>query len=279
MNRARAILISFFILSLFLEAFSLAPDIQKIGETYSTEEQFKADVDAVPCKNEARLEAVKALFEKMGAASSEISIQKVKDTENLVVRKQGASDEKIVIGAHYDKVSEGCGAIDNWTGIVIVAHLYRTLKQMRLDKTLIFVAFGKEEKGLVGSHAMASAIPKAELPHYCAMINIDSFGLGAAQVAHNLSSKKLEETAARLAKEMLMTFGNSPVPGDSDSSSFLARKIPALTLHGLAGDWPSIIHSRNDQASAILPGGISVGYRLGLALALNIDKSPCDAFR
>jgi hypothetical protein len=279
MDRALAIFVSVLILTVFVEAFSLTPAVQTVGEIYSTEEQFKADVDAVPCKNEARLEAVKALFAKMGAAASEISIEKMKDTENLVVRKQGALDEKIVIGAHYDKVPEGCGAIDNWTGIVIVAHLYRTLKQMRLDKTLIFVAFGKEEKGLLGSRAMVSAIPKAELPQYCAMINLDSFGLGAAQVAHNLSSRKLEETAARLAREKLMTFGNSPVPGDSDSSPFLARKIPALTLHGLAGNWPSIIHSGNDQASRILPGGISVGYRLALALALDIDKRPCDAFR
>lgn len=279
MNQALAIFVSVLLLGVFVGAFSLTPTIQTAGEVYSTEEQFKADVDAVPCNNEARLEAVRALFEKMGAAGSEIAIEKMKDTENLVVRKQGASGEKIVIGAHYDKVSEGCGAIDNWTGIVILAHLYRTMKQMRLDKTLIFVAFGKEEKGLLGSRAMASAIPKAELPQYCAMINLDSFGLGAAQVAANLSSRKLEETAARLAKEKLMTFGNSPIPGDSDSSPFLARKIPALTLHGLAGNWPSIIHSGNDQTSRILPGGVSVGYRLALALTLNVDKSPCDAFR
>lgn len=279
MNRTRAILGTFFILTLLLEAFSLAPDIQNAAATYSTEEQLKADLDAVPCKNDARLEAVKTLFAKMGAAPSEISIQKSKHTENLVVICPGASDDKIVIGAHYDKVSEGCGAIDNWTGIVIVAHLYRTLKQLHLDKTLIFVAFGKEEEGLVGSSAMVSAIPKTELPGYCAMINIDSFGLGAAQVAHNLSSKKLEDTAARLAKEMMVTFGNSPIQGDADSSSFLARKIPAVTLHGLAGNWPSILHSGNDQASAILPGGLSVGYRLALALVRDVDKNSCDAFR
>ena len=278
MNRPRAILVTFFILSLLLEAFSVAAVGQNPGVSYSTEEQMRADLDAVPCKNEARLEAVKALFEKMGAATSEMTIEK-KHTENLVVRIRGASDDKLVIGAHYDKVSDGCGAIDNWTGIVIVAHLYRTLKQRQLTKTLIFVAFGKEEAGLVGSRDMVSAIPKTELPKYCAMINLDSFGLGAAQVAHNLSNKKLEDAAARLAKEMMVTFGNSPIMGDADSSSFLARKIPAVTLHGLAGDWPSILHSAKDQASLILPGGLSVGYRLALALALDIDKSPCDAFR
>jgi Zn-dependent M28 family amino/carboxypeptidase len=279
MKRTLAILFCFLIPALLLEASSRTPRIQTGAVIYSTEEDFKTDVEAVPCKDKARLGAVKALFEKMGAGAAEILVEKTKDAENLVVTRQGASDDKIVIGAHYDKTPDGCGAIDNWSGIVIVTHLYRTLKQMRLNKTFIFVAFGKEEHGLVGSRAMVSAIPKAELPHYCAMINLDSFGLGAAQVARNLSSRKLEDTASRLAKEKLMTFGNSPIPGDSDSSSFLARKIPALTLHGLAGKWGSIIHSGNDQASRILPGGLAAGYWLALALALDIDKNPCDAFR
>src|SRR3712207_7015935 len=46
--------------------------------------------------------------------------------------------------------------------IVALSHLYRTLKDVPLKKTLVFVAFGKEEKGLVGSRAMTDAIGKEQ---------------------------------------------------------------------------------------------------------------------
>jgi acetylornithine deacetylase/succinyl-diaminopimelate desuccinylase-like protein len=122
------------------------------GIRISTREQIKAEFDSVPCKNGERLKAVRALFEKMGAAASDIAVDKYKNVENLVIRKQGNSEEKIIVGAHYDKVADGCGAIDNWTGIVAIAHLYSSLKDVPLNKTILFVAFGKEETGLEGSH-------------------------------------------------------------------------------------------------------------------------------
>jgi len=136
----------------------VSPSTQQTNISISTPEQFKAEFDSVPCKNEERLNATNALFEKLGAAPSDISIEQYKNVKNLVIRKQGTSEENIVLGAHYDKVSEGCGAIDNWTGIVTLAHLYKSLKDVPLKKTIIFVAFGEEEKGLLGSHAMVEAI-------------------------------------------------------------------------------------------------------------------------
>jgi Zn-dependent M28 family amino/carboxypeptidase len=146
--------------------------------------------------------------------------------ENLVVTKKGESAEKIVVGAHYDKVADGCGALDNWTGIVTLSHLYRTLKAVPLKKTLVFIAFGKEEKGLIGSRAMMNAISKDETAEYCEMINIDSLGLAPPQVADNMSSKKLGQFTAELAKEMKMKFGHASIEGgDADSTSFIGKKI------------------------------------------------------
>src|SRR5262245_31713005 len=74
------------------------------GVSISTPEQIKAEFDSVPCKDEERLSAAKALFEKAGVPASDISVEDYKNVENLVVRKAGTSQELIVIGAHYDKV-------------------------------------------------------------------------------------------------------------------------------------------------------------------------------
>ncbi len=248
----------------------------------STPEEIRSEFDSVPCKNGDRLKAVKALFEKMGAKTEEITVEKVRGVENVVIRKAAADDtpEKIVIGAHYDKVIAGCGAIDNWTGVVAVAHIYRAVKDLPLKKNVVFVAFGREEEGLVGSSAMAGAIKKEQVAEYCAMINIDSLGLGMPRVADNMSTKKLVDLTESLAKEMKAPFAHGPLAGgDSDSTSFNRKGIPALTIHALPNDWPKILHSNNDQPSKVDHDSVYMGYRLALALLVRIDQADCKSFR
>src|SRR5678815_5676766 len=142
----------------------------------STPEEFQREFETVPCNNPDRRDAVTTLFKRMGASDSEITVEKYKGVENVVIGKQGTTADVIIVGAHYDKVDAGCGAIDNWTGIVAIAHMYRFLKEQPLNKTILFVAFGKEEFGLFGSRAMADAIKKDAIANHCVMINIDSLG-------------------------------------------------------------------------------------------------------
>jgi Zn-dependent M28 family amino/carboxypeptidase len=181
---------------------------------------------------------------------------------------------------HYDFVDGGCGAVDNWTGIVSVAHLFRTIRTMPANKSLLFVAFGQEEKGLLGSKAMLKAIPKQEIPSYCAMINLDSFGLARPFALTNASSKSLVSLAMKRAEELKIPFPDSSIPGaDADSSSFKAAGIPAVTLSGVSNDWRLILHTPNDQASQIISASVWIGYRLALTVWQSIDAAPCAAFR
>lgn len=112
----------------------------------STSEQIKQEFGKVPCKDEERLAAVKSLFEAAGAPSSDVTIDKHKNVENFVVTKKGESPEKIVVGAHYDKVADGCGAVDNWTGVVTLAHLYKTLKDVPLRRLWSWSRLGKRKR-------------------------------------------------------------------------------------------------------------------------------------
>lgn len=250
----------------------------------STTDEIGAEFDTVPCKNKDRLAAVKALFERMGASPDEIAVEKPGGAENIVVKIAGknsaAPADKIVVGAHFDKTADGCGAIDNWSGIVAIAHLYRTMKSMIPNKTLIFVCFGEEENGLVGSNAMVGKIKKEQVAEYCAMINIDSLGIAVPQVADNMSSRKMLEITAELAKAMNLQFGHAPIPGaGADSMPFVSKKIPAVTIHGLSNDWPKILHSSNDKPERVNRQAVYLGYRLGLSLLAKVDESSCDAFR
>jgi hypothetical protein len=253
---------------------------QDPGVKVSSPEEIKEDFTTVPCEDKKRLEAVKSLFERAGVPPAEITIDSYKDVENVVLIKKGESSEKIVIGAHYDKVPDGCGAVDNWTGIVTLAHLYRTLKDFQLKKTLVFVAFGKEEKGLVGSRAMTKTITKELAAEYCAMINIDSLGLSPPQVADNMSSSKLGDFTEKLAKEMQMPFARARIEGaNSDSSAFVEKKIPAVTIHGMSNKWPEILHTGNDQVSKVNPMSVYLAYRLVLAMVARLNEAPCAAYK
>ena len=243
-------------------------------------ENFANAFANVPCEDSERLAAVRGLFEQVGAPADAITLDRHDGVDNLVVVKPGKTAEKIVIGAHYDKVADGCGAVDNWTGLVAMTALYQTLRDIPLDKTVVFAAFGKEEKGLVGSRAMVRAIPEDQLPQYCAMINIDSLGLGPPQVADNMSSKAMGAFAGALAKEMEIPFAHASIGrANSDSSSFVARKIPAVTLHGLNNQWQRVLHSGNDQVAKVNPVSVYLGYRLALAMAVRLQQAACNAYR
>jgi hypothetical protein len=255
----------------------VAPD-----QVLSTVEQIQKEFDAVPCKKQERLPAVRALFEKLGARTEDLLSEKTRDVENLVVRRAAVHSvpDTIVIGAHYDFTGGGCGAVDNWSGIVALAHLYKTIGNFTPRKNILFVAFDREEEGLVGSGVMAKAIKNEDIPHYCAMINLDSFGLAGPFALTNVSSPSLVSLSEEIASKLKVPFFKVGLSNaNADSSSFLARRIPAVTLSGLSKDWESILHTRNDQPGKVQAVSVYVGYRLALSMWAQIDEAPCATFR
>lgn len=98
--------------------------------------------------------------------------------------------EAIVIGAHYDHLGLGGegslapqssaihhGADDNASGTAGVLELVRLFssKEVRPRRTLIFIAFGGEEEGLLGSSYYVNH-PIVPLAETIAMINMDMIG-------------------------------------------------------------------------------------------------------
>lgn len=262
----------------------LAPTVasQQNSIHFSTPEDIQEDIKAVSCESKERLEKVKALFIKMGAPADAISVVKQRGVENVVLTKPGkAADEKIILSAHYDKTGSGsCGVVDNWSGIVTIAHIYKTLKDLPLDKTVLIVAFGDEEKGLLGSKAMAGEIKKDDLKQYCAMINVDSLGMNTPQVLSNVSTKKMEALAVELAKKMNLGFQPINLPmASADSAPFAERKIPAATISAIPNEWQTVFHSKGDQVDKVKPQSVYLGYRLALAMLGSVAEKECGAFK
>jgi len=248
--------------------------------TYSTQEQIYADAVKGPCRDRDRLEAITALFKRAGATEADIRIVEFKKGENVVVTLPGSAEGHIVIGAHYDKSDLGCGAIDNWTGVVILSHIYRTSRQIQPQRTVLFVGFGREEAGLEGSMAMAESIPKEERGSYCAMVNLDSFGLAMPQILSNVSTIALEKFTRTVADKAKVPISSAPVDiASADSSWFKRKGIPAVTLHGLSAQWQEIIHTARDKPDRIQAASVYLGYVLSLNLLAQLDNCDCSAFR
>jgi len=82
--------------------------------------------------------------------------------ENVVGERRGVEtpDEIIVVGGHFDSVSDGrpslCpGADDNASGTAVAMAAARAFRNMSFKRTVRYVAFGAEESGLVGSRVYA----------------------------------------------------------------------------------------------------------------------------
>ncbi|MFQ5412100.1 MAG: M28 family metallopeptidase, partial [Phycisphaerae bacterium] len=76
---------------------------------------------------------------------------------NVVATKLGTvfPDQEYIIGAHFDSVGNP-GADDNASGTALVLEAARILSQYDSDYTLRFIAFDREEQGLIGSNAYVS---------------------------------------------------------------------------------------------------------------------------
>ncbi|MCA1642848.1 MAG: M20/M25/M40 family metallo-hydrolase [Acidobacteria bacterium] len=98
--------------------------------------------------------------------------------------------EAVVVGAHYDHLGRGGagslaarvgeihhGADDNASGVAGLLELARIVSTAspRLRRTVVFVAFGGEEEGLIGSSYYAKN-PVVPLAQTVAMINLDMIG-------------------------------------------------------------------------------------------------------
>ncbi|MBN2204995.1 MAG: M20/M25/M40 family metallo-hydrolase [Thermoleophilia bacterium] len=93
-------------------------------------------------------------------------------------KKSAAARPLVIVGAHYDAVKAGQGADDNASGVGVMLEVAERVADLRLPYDLVFVAFGAEEVGLIGSNRYSRSLPKADKDRAIVMINLDSVLVG-----------------------------------------------------------------------------------------------------
>lgn len=233
----------------------------------------------VPEKNSDRQKKAKALFLAAGCGA-EVTEQKVKSTDysNVICRLRGETDEVIIVGAHFDKVPRGSGAIDNWSGASMLSSLYQSLVGAPRRHTFVFVAFCEEEHGLVGSDFYASHMVKEDIERTEAMVNLDTLGLSPTKVWVHRADKNLVAALASVAYSLKLPVSEVDVErvGSADSESFASKRIPRITIHSLTQETFPILHSNRDTLQQLQPGEYYDTYRLlsGYLAYLDVTLQP-----
>ena len=150
----------------------------------------KQFVEACPTRSgeiaeKAAADWLKTRFDELLPETSPSAIDRVSGYDRAVFNlscklDNPNTDRRIIIGAHYDAVSGSNGVGDNAFG---VAALYTLLKTFATGSRfvpydLVFVAFGGEELGLVGSYGYVNGMSEADKQRTALMINLDSLVFG-----------------------------------------------------------------------------------------------------
>ncbi|RZF59582.1 M20/M25/M40 family metallo-hydrolase [Sphingobacterium corticibacterium] len=174
----------------------------------------------------------------------------IRQAHNVIGYIDNDAPYTIVIGAHYDHLGEGHqggsrdslgvgqihnGADDNASGVAGLLELARHYSSNAIMEpfNLLFIAFGAEELGLVGSRYFTDN-PTIPLENIHWMLNMDMIGRynadnGVAVIGYGTSSKfpTIFENITSDIKFNLSRDGN----GGSDQTSFYKKNIPVLFFH------------------------------------------------
>ncbi len=207
-------------------------------------------------------------FASFGADSAYVLSLNRANTRNEVINTlsgtavgvfEGATDSIIIVGGHIDSTApEHPGANDDASGTACVVELARVWSQRNRHYTLVFAAFGGEEKGLIGSKHFVKNFK--DIDDAALMLQID-MAASDEELVLLLESKETQapEWLVRDALAIDRTLGynsltypvrffslNSAFGGvGSDHTPFIDRGIPAIDF--TAGINSSPIHTQQDK--------------------------------
>lgn len=194
------------------------------------------------------IRAIDAL-ELLRAEPDEV-VLKLKQTEkkltsNNIIAEIAGSDkagEWITVGAHYDSVPFSPGMYDNASGSAIICAACKFFAQNKPRRSLRFIWFGAEERGLLGSLRHISANPD-EIKATKLMINVDLAGqiIGSHQFSVT-AQEKVGDILRFIAQEIGFGVRVKQDIYSSDSTAYADAGVPSFSF--LRGG--TIGHNRND---------------------------------
>jgi aminopeptidase YwaD len=206
-------------------------------------------------------------------------------TQNLaaVIRGTVQPDSFLVVSAHYDHLGMMGkdvyfpGANDNASGVAMLLELaaHYAKPENRPAYSVVFLLFGAEEAGLVGSSYFV-AHPLVPLKSIKFLINLDLLGTGE-QGATVVNGRVFEPAYRRLtalndAHHYLPALGARGRAANSDHFPFSEAGVPAFFLYTRGGS--AAYHDVNDQPAALSLAGFPGAFNLVRDFLNELGASP-----
>lgn len=187
--------------------------------------------------------------------------------------------EFILIGAHRDHFGQQAGLLfpgadDNASGTSVMLELARMLSQSSSSpkRTILFVSFDGEERGLLGSTLYVSH-PVFPLDRTVAMINLDHLGAGDGKLTVGVTriDKMLAQQAADQAglHDNIQMYGYFP---GGDHVPFFEAGVPTVTVVS-SGRHPHF-HQPSDTLESIQPEILATATKFLFSLIALLADNP-----
>ncbi len=240
--------------------------------------EAKAAADAKAAKADPHAADPHAAADPHGAAGAHGAV-----AGSVAIRPE----ETVIVGAHYDHLGYGGsnsaapgdssihhGADDNASGTAMLVEVARILaEEGPYPRTILFVAFSGEERGLLGSAHYAGNAARP-LDDTVAMVNLDMVGrLDGKLIVHGTGTGTgLDAMVDRLVATHAFDATKDPGGfGPSDHASFYAKKIPVLHLFtGTHSDY----HRPTDTAEKVNYDGMARIARMVAEGVKEIARGP-----
>lgn len=197
---------------------------------------------SIPKMEEAPLQGVNIHYKDAieivtkGASRARLTVEQedvTRTSRNVIARIEGTdkAEEILTLTAHFDSVPEGPGAYDNMAGGAIIMEICRYFKEHQPRRTMEFVWFGAEEKGLLGSKNYVE-VHKEELGKHQFNMNVDLAGqLVGGTVIGVTGDASICQMITYMAHEIGLGMSTKNQIWGSDSNTFAWNGIPAMTLN------------------------------------------------
>jgi len=193
-------------------------------------------------------------------------------TCNVVARKGGDGQPRIVLCAHYDTTIDTPGALDNAAGVAVLLALAQILSQSNLRYSLEWIAFSGHEYLPLGDDEYLRRCGD-QLDGIMAAINFDGVGqyLAANSIAMFASSAVFQDQVTESVREYPGVTWVDPWP-QSNHSTFAMRGVPAIAFSSEGRI--RLDHLRADSIEWVSPAKLQEVVSLATALVDNLqDKS------
>jgi hypothetical protein len=247
---------------------------------------LETEVHSIPPPDTARFSHLKDAFADAGCSGDSMKVQQVADKANappnLICAWPGKTAFTIVVVAHYPHTGKGQGAVENWSGAILLPYLYRAGQAQPRENTWVFLESG----GKSGSEAYIKSLSREQKRQIRAVIALDALGVGPVARYYTPNPDNtpwLPGSSVHLQMALMFAIlsdNRVPRPEQTsplrwlsidDSQPFRYSSIPSIFIHSIPDKDASIPGSGKDTASAIDPNAYYQNYRAIAVYLIDLD--------